>query len=112
MPAGRPESPKTPEAQHERALLDWGKLNDRVRKLLEAELAFFERLVADQAKAAASPDVDKANFDSHLTISDTLLKIATTVSTIMERGLRLQQQRPGDANEGDAAAIERELLGG
>lgn len=110
MPAGRPETPKTPEALHERALLDWGKLNDRVRKLLEQELSFFERVAADAAKAL-SPDVDKANFDSHLTIADTLLKIATTVSTIMERGLRLQQQRPTDATEGDTDAIERELLG-
>ncbi len=102
--AGRPPNPKTPEAIHERELLEWGQVSERIRKRIGVELAYFERI----------PDVqgaDGANLDAHLAVSAELRQLAACVSSIMERGLRLAQQRPADAAEGDTAAIERELLG-
>lgn len=103
MPAGRPSNPKSPEQLHERELLEWGRVNERIRKRIEVELGFFERL-------PDVPSADGANLDDHLKVSQELRQLASTVSNIMERGLRLAQSAPAKTEE-DPAAIERELLG-
>lgn len=101
--AGRPPNPRSPEQLHERELLAWGGMAERVRKRIDIELDYFEAL-------PTAPGPDGGNIDTHLLVAEMLMKLSTTISAIMERGQRLSQQRPARPDE-DPDAIERELLG-
>lgn len=101
MPAGRPPTPKSPEAIHDREIVAWGSVSERVRKRIEVELAYFERL-------PDVPGADATNLDAHLAVSQELRQLATTISSIMERGLRLKQASPAETE--DVGSIEQELL--
>ncbi len=103
---GRPRNPTDPESAHRAEILAWVALNSRTRKLLEKQLAYFEKKLAD-------PDAVTMNMEGMLEIMSGLGTLVTTGNRVVEQGLKaLDRPRGGAPVDDDPEAIMADLTGG
>lgn len=103
---GRPANPTDPESGHRSEILAWVSLNSRIRKVLEKQVAFFEKQLSVAADGASTLSVESM-LDIMKGLGD-LLKVGTST---VESGIQ-SLEKGKVVDEDDPETVVDSLQGG